>query len=329
MSGPFLEEMVPVRTKMGPARPAVVLVASKQEWTSRSLESILAPSGYVVLASYTARGTLLRAKRDQPDAIIVDAHLPDGSGHDLCHRLRSEMLVTPSTPILVTLPKPPTRSDRLAALGAGAWVCLSEPLDAEETLAILDALVPAKLDADHARSKGLVDEATGLYNVRGLTRRAKELASHAARTRAPLACVVLASKPSPDDPERALGETPSAVLSQIAGSLTSTGRRSDVIGRLGLDAFAVVALDTNAGQARQLANRLCGGILAPADASAPAHSAFRLHAGCYGVPDFRAASIDAVELMFRATAALRQAQTDPAGGWLRDFADSDTGPRLA
>jgi PleD family two-component response regulator len=318
-----------MRTKVGPARPTVVLVASKQEWTSRSLESILAPGGYVVLASYTAQGTLLRAKRDQPDAIIIDAHLPDASGYDLCHRLRSEALVTPSTPILVTLPKPATRRDRLAALRAGAWQCLSEPLDAEETLAILDALVPAKLDADHARSEGLIDDATGLYNVRGLTRRARELASHATRTHAPLACVVLAPGPSPEDPQRASGETPPSIVSQIARHLKSTGRRSDAIGRLGLGAFAVVAPETNAGQARQLANRLCAAILGPADTSAPTHPAFRIQAGCHAVPDFHAASIDAVELMFRATAALRQAQTDPAGGWLRDFDDSDRAPKPA
>jgi diguanylate cyclase (GGDEF)-like protein len=316
-----------MRTKTGPARPTVVLVASKQEWTSRSLESILAPGGYVVLASYTAQGTLLRAKRDQPDAIIIDAHLPDGSGHDLCQRLRAEGLVTPSTPILMTLPKPPTRRDRLAALRAGAWECLSEPLDAEETLAILNALVPAKLDADHARSEGLIDDATGLYNVRGLTRRAKELASHATRARAALACVVLAPEPSPEDSRRAPEEIPASVVSQIARRLKATGRRSDAIGRLGLGTFAVVALDTDAGQARQLAHRLCGAILA--DASVPAHSEFRMHAGCHGVPDFQAASIDAVELMFRATAALRQARTDPTGGWLRDFEDSNAGPQPA
>jgi PleD family two-component response regulator len=314
-----------MRTKMAPDRPSVVLVASKQEWTSRSLESILAPGGYVVLASYTAQGTLLRAKRDQPDAIIVDAQLPDGSGHDLCQRLRSEAIVTPSTPILLTLPKPPTRRDRLAALRAGAWECLSEPLDADETLAILNVLVPAKRDADHARSEGLIDDATGLYNVRGLTRRAKELASHAARTCGALACVVLAPEPSPEDPKHAPGETPAWVVSQIARSLRSTGRRSDAIGRLGTGTFAVVALDTDAGQARQLANRLCGAILAPA----PTRSAFRIHAGCHGVADFHAASIDAVELMFRATAALREARTDPAGGWLRDFEESEAGPKPA
>ena len=318
-----------MRPKSGPARPAVILVASRQEWTSRSLESIFPPGKYLVLASYTAQNALLRAKRDQPDAIIVDAQLPDSSGHDLCHRLRAEALVTPSTPILMTLPNPPTRRDRLAALRAGAWECLSEPMDAEEIVAILDAFVPAKLDADHARSESLIDEATGLYNVRGLTRRAKELAWHAARNRAPLACVVLAPAASPDTPNGAPApeEPPPIALSRIASCLKAAGRRSDAVGRLGLGAFAVVALDTDGDQARQLADRLCGAILG--DASAPAVPELRLQAGCHGVPDFHAASIDAVELMFRATTALRQARTDPAGGWLRNFDDTATAPPLA
>lgn len=313
-----------MRAKAVPARPAVILVVSKQEWTSRSVESILPPAKYTVLASYTAENAVLRAKRDQPDAIIIDAQLPDGSGHDLCHRLRAEALVTPSTPILMTLGSPPTRRDRLAALRAGAWECLSEPLDAEETLAILDAFVPAKLDADHARSEGLIDEATGLYNVRGLTRRAKELAWHASRNRGPLACVVLAPAPTAANPEGAPEDPPPLALSRIARALKAAGRRSDAVGRLGLGAFAVVALDTDAGQARRLADRLCSAILASDDTAVPIVPGLQMQAGCHGVSDFHAASIDAVELMFRATTALRQARTDPAGGWLRNFEDSDT-----
>jgi PleD family two-component response regulator len=283
----------------------------------------------VVLASYTAENALLRAKRDQPDAIIVDAQLSDSSGYDLCRRLRAEALVTPSTPILVTLPTSPTRRDRLAALRAGAWECLSEPLDAEETVAILDAFVPAKLDADHARSEGLIDEATGLYNVRGLTRRAKELAWHAARNRAALACVVLAPAPSPETLDGASEEPPAVAVNRIARSLKATGRRSDAVGRLGLGAFAVVALDTDGSQARRLADRLCSAILTADDTATPVVPGLRMQAGFHGVSDFHAASIDAVELMFRATTALRQARTDPAGGWLRNFEDSDTGTPLS
>src|SRR5256885_3144908 len=69
----------------GAARPAVILIATKQEWATRSLESILAPRGYVVLRSYTARRTLERALRDRPDIIVLDAQLPDANGRSEEH----------------------------------------------------------------------------------------------------------------------------------------------------------------------------------------------------------------------------------------------------
>src|SRR5438105_5479222 len=58
-------------------RQPIVLIASDQESSSRSLESILAPSGYTVLKAYTGAQTLERARAAQPDAIILDAILPD------------------------------------------------------------------------------------------------------------------------------------------------------------------------------------------------------------------------------------------------------------
>jgi GGDEF domain-containing protein len=142
---------------------------------------------------------------------------------------------------------------------------------------------------------------------------------------APAPAQTLAS--SPEAPDGASEEPAPSALSRIARCLKATGRRSDAVGRLGLGAFAVVALDTDGNQARRLADRLCGAILG--DPSAPAIPELRLQAGVHGVSDFHAASIDAVELMFRATTALRQARTDPAGGWLRNFEDTATAPPLA
>jgi diguanylate cyclase (GGDEF)-like protein len=309
-----------MRGKAASARPVVVLIASKQEWTSRSLESILAPKGYAVVKTYTSAQALKQAQSDPPDAIIVDEELPDGDGRELCQRLRASGLITPSTPVFLSLPRPPTRRDRLAALDARAWACLGDPLDAEELLALLAAFVPAKLDADQARTDSLVDELTGVYNVRGLTRRAHELASHAARRHAALACVLLAPDPSPADPGMSDGAQ-EAVVRRMAAALKTSARHSDAIGRLGPGAFAVVAVDTDASQARQLAERLAAAILAETDGAADPAPAFRLRAGYHGVPNFRTASIDTVELMLRATSALEQARANPLDGWLQEFED--------
>ncbi|PYO90852.1 MAG: hypothetical protein DMD58_05930 [Gemmatimonadetes bacterium] len=297
------------------ARPVGVLFASQQEWTSRSLASILGPQGYQVLRTYTCAQTLAHIRRAPPDAIIIDEELPDGDGHTLCRELYDEDLIAPSTPVFLVLSHAPTRRDRLAALRAGAWACVGDPLDAEELAAMLGVYVPAKLETDQARATGLVDESTGIYNARGLKRRAEELAAHAARSHSALSCVLLAA-----DTES--GTPPLALMRRIAAALRSTARQSDAIGRVGENAFAVVAVDTDAAQARCLAQRLAAAILAePATVGAPIPTPmpFRVRAGFDGVPDFHTASIDPEELMLRATAALYRARSDSPEGWLQGY----------
>jgi len=314
-----------MRTKAASIRPVGVLIASKQEWVSRSLESILAPRGYLVLKTYTRAQALRHIQRDQIDAIILDEHLPDANGDALCRELRGEGLITPSTPVFLILSRPPTRRDRLAALRAGAWACLGDPLDPEEVVTVLGAFVPAKLDADLARAEGLVDEMTGVYNVRGLTRRAQELGAHAARYHAALGCVLITPDVNPVEGD-VPGDAPAALLRRIAAALRSTARHSDAIGRLGPSAFAIVAVDTDAAQARQLAERLAAAVLASAQRRGEPSAGFRLRAGCHGVPDFHAASIDSAELMLRASAALQQARSDSPDAWLQGFDDGDGAP---
>jgi hypothetical protein len=87
-------------------------------------------------------------------------------------------------------------------------------LIAEELVAALGVFVLAKLDAEHARSTGLVDEMTGVYNIRGLSRRAEELAAHAARCRTALGCVFLS-------PDTEAGAVPLALVRRIAAALRS------------------------------------------------------------------------------------------------------------
>jgi two-component system, OmpR family, alkaline phosphatase synthesis response regulator PhoP len=304
-----------MRTVAAPTRAMLVLIASKHEWASRSLESVLAPRGYAVLKTYTSQDTLERAQRAAPDAIIIDDQLPDTDAHALCRELRARALVSASTPILIMVARVPTRRDRCTALRAGAWDCLGQPPDAEELLAILEAFVPAKLDADQARAAALIDETTGLYNIRGLTQRAHELGSLATRYGAALACVLLAPEPSPDGAVESARH--SIVIRRVGYTLRTAGRLSDAIGRVGSGAFAVVASDTDAIQARALAQRLADAILAAPESS------FRVVGGCHGVSDCRAASIDPVELMLCATTALQKARAEPARGWLRWFDEGE------
>ena len=252
--------------------------------------------------------------------MIVDV-LPDITPQEFCRELRTDRVVSPSTPVFVTLSSPPTRRDRLAAWRAGAWACLGDPLDAEELLAVLDAFLPAKLDADQARTDSFIDELTGVYNLRGLIRRARELGAQAARQRAALGCVLLAA----DVPDGINGDgEEQQILRDMAAALRSSARTSDAIGRLDDRAFIIMAIDTNAEQARTLGQRLGDAVQAAQHAAGKTKvDPLKLFGGFSGVPDFRTAAMDPSELVRRATAALDRARAEPDGWWLREYQADD------
>jgi len=307
-------------------RHPTVLIASNQEWSSRSLESILAPSGFLILKAYTGAQALERARNEQPDAIILDTALPDQDWLDVCRQLRRDPHITTSTPILIASPEHATRQEYMDALRAGSWDYLGQPLNAEQLLIKLETFTRAKIDADQAREEGLLDQGTGLYNMRGLARRARELGSQASRLHAALACVVFAADSRRGEREADTAEAAMiAAVELLATTFQGAGRVSDAIGRLGPTEFAVVAFATDAAGSVKLAQRLAGIADGLADARRDSGLVFYLRAGYYAVPDFHAAAVDGTEAILRATAALRLSTSDPSGSWLRAFPNEPGG----
>jgi diguanylate cyclase (GGDEF)-like protein len=299
--------------------PLVLLAGDGQEGT-RWLRSLLEDGGYAVLQERSAQHALERARTTEPDVILVDAELPDMAGVELCRTLRADPRVSSSTPILLTIRDAATRAQRLAALRAGAWECIAPPHDADEILLKIGAYVHAKLDADRARTEGLLDAATGLYNRQGLARRARELGSQAFREHGALACVVLAIDIEPSEP--AAQQQGGTTLGRYVQAIKAAARLSDVIGRLSATEFAVLAPGTDAGGARRLAERLASSVsattVAPTAGAAATAGSVRVRCGYEAVANVGYAPIEPVDLLVRAAAAVRTGKAD-SGGWLRRF----------
>lgn len=290
-------------------RTPLALVVDDQEWTARSLESILSPRGFAVLKAYTGRQALELARKVQPEILVIDMHLPDMRGVDVCREARALPNIRASTPIVMLTTSPLGRTERIEALRAGAWEVVRPPFDPEELILKVGAFVAAKQEAEAAREESLLDPTTGFYNVKGLLKRVSEVTAEATRSRRPLACVVLGMDWRG---EGAAADEASGLPDGLTAALASTARVSDIMGRLGEGNFVVVAPGTDPGGAHRLAMRL----LAAADEGVSRGRTgvpLLMRAGYYAVRDTEQAPVTPVDLLTRATLALRNAQADDTG----------------
>lgn len=234
-----------------------VLVASAEEVLSRSLDTILAPAGFTVDHVYTGHAVLERVRHAlpaPPDAFIIELQAADIDGLTICRALRANPRVSSATPIILLTATAATRHLRLEALRAGASELRSGPLDAEEFVLDLEARLRAKFAVDVARHEGLTDTGTGVYNARGLDRRAHEVAAAAARHQAVFACAAFVPEgPVSDADLTALGD-------KLGVAFYRQARTSDAIARVGPAEFVVLAPETDGKGAARLVERLSGAV---------------------------------------------------------------------
>lgn len=241
MTAEAQREAVPVPTT------ATILVANDQEWTGRSLESVLVSEGHRVVRAYTGIQAIGKALAVDPDVIFLDVQLPDISGLEVCRRLRGEMVLRAAVPIFLTTAGQAGRAERLDALRAGAWEFYAQPFDSELIIAKLRSFLAAKDVADSLRRAAVVDPLTGLYTERGLSIRAQEFGSEAARFHRPAAVVALTAD--------AGGSRSGRGLDRLISLVKAGARSSDIVGRHGGSEVLVVAEAGTAG-ARHLVDRI-------------------------------------------------------------------------
>ena len=290
------------------SRPPVLLVANAfGTWLSQALANLVKARGYRVHFVLTGRELLDQAPAVRPDIIVLDADLPDLDSVAVCRTLRENRAAW-NMPVIMITTTPATKQQRLAALEAGAWDYLSVLLNPEELTLKVDAMARLKLEMDRVLEESAVDPASGLYTVRGLERRARELASDAVRRRAPLACVALGIGLDPKGADRSSAALPAAAA--YAGQvLQASGRTSDCVGSLGQGEFAVLAPATAAVGAARMAQRLARALetAGPRPAGVPP---LRVHAGYDAVPDVHQTPVEPASLLEHAGTALRQARAE-------------------
>jgi PAS domain S-box-containing protein len=104
-------------------RQGNILVVTGETSIPEILTPILSEQGYRLLVCSLGEAALEAARQDRCDVILIDSHLPDMDGYELCRHLRLDP-DSRSIPILMVDPEDPHRA---LAAGAADYVRLGSP----------------------------------------------------------------------------------------------------------------------------------------------------------------------------------------------------------
>jgi len=107
-----------------------ILIVEDDPNTAEMLSAYFSSLGYRVSHAAWGQDALRMATELLPDLIVLDIHLPDIDGYEVCLRLRSQRR-TENTPI-VFLTERRERMDRLTGLEMGAVDYITKPFDVQE-----------------------------------------------------------------------------------------------------------------------------------------------------------------------------------------------------
>jgi PAS domain S-box-containing protein len=111
---------------------------------------ILRQAGYTVIEADTAAEALRLVREQSPGLVVLDVRLPDGSGIDVCRKIKSDP-ATRSIPVVQISATFVTPHDQLAGLEGGAEIYLTEPLEPLELTTVVRVLLRL-----HSSERGLV-----------------------------------------------------------------------------------------------------------------------------------------------------------------------------
>lgn len=128
---------------------ARLLVVDDSESNRYVIATWLRRAGYDVVEATTGTEAL-RALADQPiDLVVLDVNLPDMSGFSVCEQIKAEA-ATAAIPVLHLSATAVAATDRTEGLRRGAEGYLVEPVEPEEVLATVEALLRSAAAQDAA-----------------------------------------------------------------------------------------------------------------------------------------------------------------------------------
>ena len=118
----------------------ILLNVDDHEGARYARSRILSSAGFRVYDAGNARETLEMAEKHRPDLVLLDVHLPDQTGIEVCRRLKQTQL-DPPVRVLQISASALSAAHAKEALDAGADAYLMEPVDPDVLVATVKALL--------------------------------------------------------------------------------------------------------------------------------------------------------------------------------------------
>jgi two-component system, OmpR family, response regulator RegX3 len=126
-----------------------ILMVEDEESITVPLSEALAREGFDTEIAGTAADAIQLAARVDPDLVLLDVMLPDGSGYDVCRELRRESRVP-----IIMLTARGEETDRIVGLELGADDYIVKPFSAREVAARIRAVLRRAGEAPAAAGPG-------------------------------------------------------------------------------------------------------------------------------------------------------------------------------
>jgi signal transduction histidine kinase len=130
------------------AEPSRILIVDDDEATRYVKCRVLRRQGYTVSEASRGRDALALAAAEKPHLTLLDVKLPDLSGIEVCREIKSRF---PHTIVLQTSAAFTGVADRTRALDGGADSYLVEPIEPNELIAMVNALLRMRHAEQEAR----------------------------------------------------------------------------------------------------------------------------------------------------------------------------------
>ncbi len=209
-------------------------------------------------SAFDAEGGIASAIALGPDLILLDVDLPGVNGFEVCHRLKTGDK-TREIPIIL-LTGATQSEEKLRGLELGAMDYITKPFDDVELRARVWAALRTSFFLSLLSKKAMIDGVSGLWNRPYFEQRMTAEISLARRSSRPVSCLICEIDGFEKISEQYGYPGADEVLRAVGLFFVNNCRIEDVNCRFAGEQFGIVAPNTPAEGAVDLATRLCATI---------------------------------------------------------------------